>query len=62
MINRLSAVLEQRLPEQRLFLKSDHGMRFIRLRPATQGAILLGLAGLLSWTVIMTSVFLIDTI
>ncbi|MBF9047386.1 peptidoglycan DD-metalloendopeptidase family protein [Rhodobacterales bacterium LSUCC0031] len=62
MFNRLSAALEKRLPEQRLFLKSDDGMRFIRLRPMTQGAILLGMTAILGWTVIITAIFLIDTI
>nr|WP_239025626.1 DUF5930 domain-containing protein [Roseibacterium persicicum] len=62
MIGRLNAALEQRLPEQRLFLKSDQGTRFIRLRPVTQAAILSGFAVVVGWTVIVTSVFLIDAI
>jgi murein DD-endopeptidase MepM/ murein hydrolase activator NlpD len=61
-MGRLNAALETRLPEQRLFLKSDQGTRFIRLRPATQAAILAGFAGVVAWSVIVTSVFLIDTI
>jgi murein DD-endopeptidase MepM/ murein hydrolase activator NlpD len=61
-MGRLNAALETRLPEQRLFLKSDQGTRFIRLRPATQAAILAGCAGVVAWSVIVTSVFLIDTI
>ena len=60
--NRLNAVLERHLPEQRLFLKSESGTRFIRLRPSTQAAMILGSAVVVGWTVIMTSVFLIDTI
>jgi len=62
LISRLKVALEHRLPEQRLFLKSDQGTRFIRLRPATQAAFLAGMAGLVGWTVIITAVFLIDTI
>jgi len=58
----MKGALERRLPEQRLFLKSDHGMRFIRLRPGTQATILVGLTALVGWSVIMTSVFLIDAI
>jgi murein DD-endopeptidase MepM/ murein hydrolase activator NlpD len=61
LIGRLNAALDHRLPEQRLFLKSDQGTRFIRLRPLTQAAILTGLASLVAWTVIITSIFLIDT-
>jgi murein DD-endopeptidase MepM/ murein hydrolase activator NlpD len=34
--HRLDHALEAHLPEQRLFLKSDSGTRFIRLRPSTQ--------------------------
>lgn len=60
--SRLNAALDRRLPEQRLFLKSEDGTRFIRLRPVTQAAILTGFAALVAWTVIITSVFLIDTI
>ncbi|MEY3005569.1 MAG: hypothetical protein RLZZ491_2745 [Pseudomonadota bacterium] len=62
LIGRLMVALEQRLPEQRLFLKSDRGTRFIRLRPGTQATILVGLTGLLGWTVILTAIFLIDAI
>lgn len=62
LIGRLNATLERRLPEQRLFLKSDEGTRFIRLRPLTQAAILSGFGVLVAWTVIVTSVFLIDMI
>lgn len=62
LIDRFKAALEDRLPEQRLFLKSDQGTRFVRLRPGMQATILLSMAGVLSWTVIVTSVFLIDVI
>jgi murein DD-endopeptidase MepM/ murein hydrolase activator NlpD len=61
-MGRLNAALETRLPEQRLFLKSDQGTRFIRLRPITQAAILSGFAAVVAWSVIVTSIFLIDTI
>jgi murein DD-endopeptidase MepM/ murein hydrolase activator NlpD len=55
-------MLERHLPEQRLFLKSDEGTRFIRLRPATQAALIGGVGLVLGWTIIVTSIFLIDTI
>lgn len=59
---RINAALEARLPEQRLFLKSDEGTRFIRLRPLTQ-AVLLSTGGLLTaWTIIATSIILMDSI
>jgi murein DD-endopeptidase MepM/ murein hydrolase activator NlpD len=62
LIGRLNASLERRLPEQRLFLKSDDGTRFVRLRPVTQAAIFMGSSALVAWTVIVTSIFLIDVI
>ncbi|MEM9755514.1 MAG: DUF5930 domain-containing protein [Pseudomonadota bacterium] len=60
--DRIHAALERQLPEQRLFLKSDDGMRFVRLRPGTQAGILLGGALFIGWTTIVTAIFLIDTI
>lgn len=62
LIGRLKSMMEHRLPEQRLFLKSDKSTRFIRLRPATQAMILMSLAGVLGWTVIITAIVLIDAI
>lgn len=54
--------MEHRLPEKRLFLKSDSGTRFIRLKPGTQLAILLGMGALVSWSVVATSVVFINAI
>ena len=59
---RMNMMLERHLPEQRLFLKSDDGTRFIRLRPATQAAMITGMGLFVGWTIIVTSIFLIDTI
>ncbi|AHM04913.1 Peptidase, M23/M37 family [Roseibacterium elongatum DSM 19469] len=60
--SRVNATLERHLPEQRLFLKSNEGTRFVRLRPLTQAGMILGSAVLVGWTIIVTSFFLIDTI
>lgn len=60
--NRINGVLDRYLPEQRLFLKSDKGMRYVRLRPATQAVMLTGSSLFLGWTVIVTAIFLIDSI
>ena len=62
LLSRVNATLERHLPEQRLFLKSEEGTRFIRLRPVTQASMILGGAVFVGWTVIVTSIFLIDTI
>lgn len=60
--NRLNAVLETFLPEQRLFLRSDVETRFIRLRPLTQAVALGGTSLILAWTIIATAVLLMDSI
>ncbi|MBF9041817.1 peptidoglycan DD-metalloendopeptidase family protein [Rhodobacterales bacterium HKCCE4037] len=62
LLSRVNAALERHLPEQRLFLKSEEGTRFIRLRPVTQATMIIGSAVFVGWTVIVTSIFLIDTI
>lgn len=59
---RIHAMLERHLPEQRLFLKSDEGTRFLRLRPGTQAALIAGMGLFVGWTIIVTSIFLLDTI
>ena len=61
-LHRLHAAIARRLPEQRLFLRSDTETRFIRLGPLTQAAILGGSALVLAWTLFATSVLLIDSI
>ncbi len=62
LLDKFNSVLERKLPEQRLFLKSESGTRFIRLRPATIAGVLFGTAVLVSWTVVVTAVFLMDSI
>ncbi|MCE6961987.1 DUF5930 domain-containing protein [Cereibacter sphaeroides] len=59
---RINASLERILPERRLFLKSDNDTRFIRLRPMTQAAALAGGTLLVSWTIMATSIVLMDSI
>lgn len=60
--DRLNGKLERHLPEQRLFMKSEEGTRFVRLRPLTQAGILTGGALFVGWTVVVTSFFLIGSI
>ncbi len=62
LLDTLNTALERHLPEQRMFLKSESGTRFIRLRPATSAAILAGGALLMSWTIVVTAIFLMDAI
>lgn len=59
---RLHAFLEKRLPERRVFLKSDTDTRFIRLRPATQLVAYTGASLVVAWAIVATAVLLMDSI
>ena len=59
---KLHAALEKHLPEKRLFLKSDSETRFVRLRPGTQAAAILGTTAMVGWTIIATAVLLMDSL
>lgn len=60
--DRVNASLDRLLPEQRLFLRSDKGTRFIRLRPLTQLAALGGTAVMFGWSVIASAVLVTETL
>ncbi len=62
LISRFNATLERKLPEQRLFLRSDTETRFIRLKPLTQATALTGTALVLSWAIVATAIILMDSI
>ncbi|WP_243698583.1 M23 family metallopeptidase [Paracoccus alkanivorans] len=62
LISSLDSSLERWLPEKRLFLRSDDATRFLRLRPATQLMGLLGGGLIFGWTVIASSILVIDAI
>lgn len=57
----LNSVLERWLPEQRLFLKSDRSTRFLRLRPTTQLLALGGVATVFGWSIVASSILVIDS-
>jgi murein DD-endopeptidase MepM/ murein hydrolase activator NlpD len=59
---RIHTALEGILPEKRLYLKSDSETRFIRLRPATQLAALMGTTMFVGWTLVASSIILMDQI
>jgi murein DD-endopeptidase MepM/ murein hydrolase activator NlpD len=54
--------LDRRFPEQRLFLRSDEGTRFITLSPLTQLIGWVGSAAFVAWAIIATAVLLMDSI
>ncbi|MEO0990236.1 MAG: DUF5930 domain-containing protein [Pseudomonadota bacterium] len=55
-------ILERAFPDKRLFIRSEDGTRFVRLRPSTQIAAWLGGACLIGWTIVSTSILLMDSI
>ncbi|MGD9295043.1 MAG: DUF5930 domain-containing protein, partial [Roseobacter sp.] len=56
------ATLERLFPERRVFLKSDTDTRFIRLRSETQALAFAGAAFVIAWSIISTSILLMDSI
>lgn len=62
LFNILDHAIGHKLPEQRLFLKSEEGTRFIRLRPTLQAGVIIGGAIIACWTFVVTAIFLMDTI
>ncbi|MGR3540650.1 MAG: DUF5930 domain-containing protein [Hasllibacter sp.] len=59
---RLHAWLERRLPERRVFLRSENSTRYLRLRSETQLLALLGGSAVLAWTIIASAILLMDSI
>lgn len=62
LVNRFNTTLERWLPEQRLFLRSEDATRFVRLRPVTQLVAIGGVATVFGWTIIASSILVIDAI
>ncbi|HHC30084.1 MAG TPA: M23 family metallopeptidase [Rhodobacterales bacterium] len=60
--HKLNHRLDRHFPEQRLFLRSDEGTRFITLSPLTQLVGWVGSAAFIAWAIIATSVLLMDSI
>ncbi|WP_439957673.1 DUF5930 domain-containing protein [Paracoccus albicereus] len=62
MVNRLNSSLERWLPEQRLFLRSANATRYVRLRPLTQMVALGGTAAIFGWSIVASSILVIESI
>ncbi|MHA6267588.1 M23 family metallopeptidase [uncultured Aliiroseovarius sp.] len=62
LINKVNHLLDRAFPEQRLFLRSEDGTRFIRLSPLTQALGWTGSAAFFAWSIIATAVLLMDSI
>ncbi|MCL4675173.1 MAG: peptidoglycan DD-metalloendopeptidase family protein, partial [Pararhodobacter sp.] len=61
-IEHLNSVLERFLPEKRLFLRSETGTRFVRLRPVSQAVILTGAVGYMTWSLVATSMLFFSAV
>ena len=59
---KINAFLERHFPERRVFLRSDADTRFIRLRPSTQIIAYVGAASIVTWSIVATSILLMDSI
>lgn len=62
LFQRVNDALEKRLPEKRLFLRSDTETRFIRLKPTTQLLALTGAGLLVGWSIVSTAIIAMDSI
>lgn len=62
LVQKAHAALERRLPEKRLFLRSDTETRFIRLKPETQLLAWTGATVIVGWTIVATAILLMDSI
>ncbi|MDS9949031.1 MAG: DUF5930 domain-containing protein, partial [Planktomarina sp.] len=60
--NNLNSFLERKVPEKRLFLRTDKETRFVKLTPITQILALIGISTVIIWSIIATAIVLIETI
>jgi murein DD-endopeptidase MepM/ murein hydrolase activator NlpD len=60
--NNLNSFLERKVPEKRLFLRTDKETRFVKLTPITQILALIGVSTVIIWSIIATAIVLIETI
>ena len=58
----LNSILGRKVPEKRLFLRTDTETRFVKLSPLTQVFMLLGVSVIVIWSIIATAIVLIETI
>jgi hypothetical protein len=62
LLHRLDQRLGRHLPEQRLFLRSDTSTSYVRLRPLTQALVLSGTAAFVIWSLVATSMVIIQSV
>ncbi len=59
---KISLLLNKYLPEQRLYLRTDTSTRFLRLTPGTQAGLIGASAVFFGWTILASSVFLVNSL
>ncbi|MEL6689970.1 MAG: DUF5930 domain-containing protein, partial [Pseudomonadota bacterium] len=60
--HKLHVALERRMPEKRLFLRTDTETRFVRLGPGTQLMGWVGSTAIVAWAIVATAILLMDSI
>ena len=60
--HKLNSILELKVPEKRLFLRTEKETRFVKLTPITQILALIGISTVVIWSIIATAIVLIETI
>ncbi|MEL6915114.1 MAG: M23 family metallopeptidase [Pseudomonadota bacterium] len=60
--HRFHTALERRIPEKRLFLRTDVETRFVRLGPGTQLIAWTGSTAIVAWAIVATAILLMDSI
>lgn len=61
-IGSINRFLSRHVPEQRIYMRTDRGTRYVRMSPATQTVIGVGVAVSFCWTIIASSALVIDFI
>ena len=61
-LHRFHAAIARRFPEQRLFLRSDGGTRFVRIPPLTLLAVMACSALVAGWTIVASAILFMDGI
>jgi len=62
LVYRLNHALERNFPEQRVFLRSEEGTRFVIVSPLTQVTGWFVSAAFVAWAIIATAVLMMDSI
>ena len=61
-LQKINALLARKFPERRVFLRSDHDTRYLRLSPLTQLAGFIGSSAVMAWAIVAVAIILMDSI